>query len=198
MIKICGLRDVASAIAAAEAGATAIGLVFSDSPRRVTRMAAQAIGEALADLEVERIGVFRATDLAELPGILETIALDAIQVHGLANLPFTLYGLHVIPGGSIVDIAGLHHPRVLADSPSGAGSGAAWDYHEVAALAATRPVVLAGGLTPDNVAAAIEAVRPHGVDVSSGVESSRGVKDHGLIRAFIQQASHALQIGTRP
>jgi phosphoribosylanthranilate isomerase len=198
MIKICGLRDVATAIYAAESGATAIGLVFSESPRRVTRVAAQAICEALADFEVERVGVFRAADLADLPGILESVALDAVQVHGLQQPPFTLYGLHLIPGGSTAEVAGLQHPRVLADSPLGAGSGATWDYREVAALAATRPVVLAGGLTPDNVAAAVEAVRPHGVDVSSGVESSRGVKDLGLIRAFIQQASHALQTGARP
>lgn len=197
MIKICGLRDVAGAVVAAESGATAIGLVFSDSPRRVARVAAQAIGEALADFNVECIGVFRAADLPDLPGILESVALDAVQVHGLKQPPFTLYGLHLIPGGSIAEVTGLQHPRLLADSPLGAGSGAAWDFREVGALAATRPVILAGGLTPENVAAAIEAVRPHGVDVSSGVESRRGVKDHGLIRAFIQQASHALQIGNR-
>lgn len=190
MIKICGIVDVTTALVAAEAGATAIGLVFAESPRKVSSVAAAAIDKALPP-GIERIGVFRAADLRRLPGILEAVRLDAIQVHGLDAPPLTLDGLPVIPAFRASFPVGLRHARLLLDSPSGEGSGQAWDFAQVKGIALRRGLILAGGLTPENVAQAIRVVRPYGVDVSSGVESRRGRKDAGLVRAFIDSARAA-------
>lgn len=190
MIKICGISDAATAVAAAEAGATAIGLVFADSPRRVGTVAASAIANALPT-GIERIGVFRAADLKRLPGILAAVRLDAIQVHGLDSPPLTLDGLDVIPAFRASFPVGLRHSRLLLDSPAGEGSGQTWDFKQVRGIALRRGLILAGGLTPANVAQAIHIVRPFGVDVSSGVESRRGRKDVGLVRAFVQAAREA-------
>ena len=188
MIKICGIVDARTATVAAEAGATAIGLVFADSPRRVSARVAADIAAAVQDVEI--IGVFRARDLEALPEILEHIDLHAIQVHRAGDLPLTLLGREVVPGvrSEFADEFAdeFPHARLLVDAPLGEGSGVAWDFGSVAALSARRRVILAGGLTPANVAHAIAAARPHGVDVSSGVESAPGVKDLAKIRDFIQ------------
>jgi phosphoribosylanthranilate isomerase len=191
MIKICGIRDVRTAEVAIEAGATAIGLVFADSPRRVTAaQAAEIIGGLARD--VERIGVFRFGDLAQLPGILYRVDLDAIQVHRADELPSVLHGREVIPGIRVEYINDFKHSRVLVDSPIGEGSGVAWNFGDARRFASARRVILAGGLTTDNVGDAIDQVHPHGVDVSSGVESAPGVKDHGRVRAFAQAAREAM------
>lgn len=187
MIKICGITDVSTALAAAEAGATAIGLVFAESPHRVRTVAAAAIADALPE-GVERVGVFRAGDLRRLPAILAAVRLDAIQVHGLEHPALTLDGLPVIPAFRASFPVGLRHARLLLDSPAGEGSGEAWDFKQVRGIAMRRGLILAGGLTPRNVAEAIEVVRPYGVDVSSGVESRRGRKDVTLIRKFVTAA----------
>ena len=186
MIKICGITDAHTAEAAVQAGATAIGLVFADSPRRVSARAAASIAAAVQGVEI--IGVFRARDLEALPEVLEHIDLHAIQVHRAGDLPLTLLGREVIPGVRAEFADEFSHSRVLVDAPLGEGSGVAWDFSTVAALAARRRVILAGGLTPDNVAEAIRLARPYGIDVSSGVESAPGVKDAAKIRDFIQAA----------
>lgn len=192
MIKICGITDAATAALAAEAGATAIGLVFADSPRRVS---ARQAAEIVCHLprEVERIGVFRRGDLRELPAILEYVDLDAIQVHRAEDLPLTLHGREVIPGVRVEYAGDFRHGRVLVDSPLGEGSGMAWNFADVRRFAQGRRVILAGGLTPANVAEAIRLAQPYGVDVSSGVERAPGVKDAVLVRAFVQAALDAMQ-----
>jgi phosphoribosylanthranilate isomerase len=195
MIKICGIVDESTALAAVGAGATAIGLVFADSPRRVSARQAGRIARALPE-GIERVGVFRRADLDGLPAILEQVDLTAIQVHRAEELPLELHGREVIPGARVEFAGDYCHARILVDSPLGEGSGVAWGFEGVRSIAATRRVILAGGLTPDNVTAAVRRARPYGVDVSSGVEGERGVKDHGLIRAFVQAAKEAL--GTVP
>jgi len=192
MIKICGITDAATAALAAEAGATAIGLVFADSPRRVSARQAAEIVRALPRA-VERIGVFRRGDLRELPAILEYVDLDAIQVHRAEDLPLTLHGREVIPGVRVEYAGDFRHGRVLVDSPLGEGSGMAWNFADVRRFAQGRRVILAGGLTPANVAEAIRLAQPYGVDVSSGVERAPGVKDAVLVRAFVQAALDAMQ-----
>lgn len=191
MIKICGITDAATAALAAEAGATAIGLVFADSPRRVSARQAAEIARALPR-EVERIGVFRRGDLDRLPDILEHVDLDAIQVHRAEELPLALHGREVIPGVRVEYTSDFRHGRVLVDSPLGEGSGVAWNFADVRRFAQGRRVILAGGLSAANVAEAIRLARPHGVDVSSGVERAPGVKDAALVRAFIQAARETL------
>lgn len=192
MIKICGITDAATAALAAEAGATAIGLVFADSPRRVS---ARQAAEIVCHLprEVERIGVFRRGDLDQLPAILEQVDLDAIQVHRAEDLPLTLHGREVIPGVRVEYAGDFRHGRVLVDSPLGEGSGMAWNFADVRRFAQGRRVILAGGLTPANVAEAIRLAQPYGVDVSSGVERAPGMKDAALVRAFVQAALDAMQ-----
>lgn len=190
MIKVCGIRDPLAALAAADAGATAVGIVFSRSPRMVSlRQAARTF--ASVPPGVERIAVLRAADLQRVPAILHAVAIDALQIHG-GRLPANLHGLEVISAGSLKHVLEQPHRRVLADSPSGAGSGAAWDYATAAARGYGPRLVLAGGLTARNVRAAIHAARPYGVDVSSGVERRPGIKDHGLMREFVCRARQAL------
>lgn len=192
MIKICGITDAATAALAAEAGATAIGLVFADSPRRVSARQAAEIVRALPRA-VERIGVFRRGDLDQLPAILEQVDLDAIQVHRAEDLPLALHGREVIPGVRVEYAGDFRHGRVLVDSPLGEGSGMAWNFADVRRFAQGRRVILAGGLTPANVAEAIRLAQPYGVDVSSGVERAPGMKDAALVRAFVQAALDAMQ-----
>lgn len=191
MIKICGIRDVETALVAVGAGATAIGFVFAASPRRVSALQAAEVASGLPG-GIERIGVFRRSDLRELPEILAEVDLTAIQVHRAENLPLVMHGREVIPGVRVEFASDYRHGRVLVDSPLGEGSGVAWSFEDVRRFAKGHRIILAGGLNPDNVAEAIRRARPHGVDVSSGVEGDRGVKDHGLIREFAQTAREAL------
>jgi phosphoribosylanthranilate isomerase len=190
MIKVCGISDPATAQAAAEAGATAIGVVFSRSPRQVSlAQAARVVAEL--PVGIERVAVLRAADLHRVPEILRTVAIDALQVHG-KDLPAEIHGVEVIPAGSLACVVALPHRRVLADSPSGAGSGTPWDYAAAAQRGNGPALILAGGLTPHNIRESVRAALPDGVDVSSGVEQRPGVKDHGLIREFVSRAREAL------
>ncbi|MCL4730276.1 MAG: phosphoribosylanthranilate isomerase [Planctomycetes bacterium] len=193
MIKICGIRDAEAAVAAIEAGATALGFVFAPSPRRVTPETARAICHRMPDA-IECIGVFRGMLLDEMRAVAAQVPLHALQIHvdPELELPVTLDGLEVIAAGSLEQVATLPHRRVLVDSPAGAGSGQAWDYSRARKLCEKRPVILAGGLRVANVAAAIAAARPAGVDVSSGVDLEPGTKDPGMILAFCTAALTAL------
>ena len=192
MIKICGIRELMIAEVAVEAGATAIGLVFSDSPRCVSIADAARICDALPD-GIERIGVFRKDGLPHLPEILNRVNLTALQIHRAEELPETMHGREVIPGVRAEFIEDFPHRRLLVDSPFGEGSGVSWDVSTLLQYTGSRRIVVAGGLTPQNVAAVIEKSRPAGVDVSSGVESAPGKKDAGLVRAFVQAAQEAMK-----
>lgn len=193
MIKICGIRDSETARAAIDAGATALGFVFAVSPRQISPDAARAICRQMPD-SMERIGVFRGMLLDEVRAIIAQAPLTAVQLHVEPELqmPVTLDNIEVIAAGSLAEVANLPHRRVLIDSPAGAGSGQAWDYAKARKLCEKRPVILAGGLRVANVAAAIAAAQPAGVDVSSGVELDRGVKDPGMILAFCTAAAAAM------
>jgi phosphoribosylanthranilate isomerase len=220
-IKICGVRDAATAQAAAAAGADAIGLVFvRASPRFVTLAQARKIIAALPAF-VEPIGLFVDTPAAQVLRVARALGLRTVQVHGQETPAYAarLAPLRVIKGiGFTGDfdtlIAEVTHWRkecpnlaaIIWDAPPSAaarkskltgGSGRTLDWKGLAQLAQlngpnTQPrYILAGGLTPTNVAQAVRIVRPFAVDVSSGVESSRGVKDPALIRAFCAQVRRA-------
>lgn len=193
--KICGLRHVAEVEAAVEAGADAIGFVFARSPREVTVEAARPLIEAVPD-GVDAVAVFRRPDPAVVQALI-ALGIDGIQ--GDADAPVALpdgvYWLPALKDGPDLAARSAALPvsavgrglrgAILVDGPLGGGRGIQADAERVAGVAASRCVVLAGGLAPDTVGSAIARVRPFGVDVSSGVESAPGVKDTGRIRAFL-------------
>lgn len=197
-IKICGITRVEDALAAAEAGADAIGLVFyPKSPRAVSVQQARQILAALPPF-VTSVGLFVNASRCELGEILDAVPLDMLQFHGDESAeacsgyhkPY-LKALRVKAGDDIAAQAAQHPGAagLLLDTyvegvPG--GTGAAFDWSLIPE-ALPRPLVLAGGLTADNVAAAIRQVRPYAVDVSGGVEASKGIKDAEKIRAFIRQ-----------
>lgn len=184
-IKICGMTTPAAVAAALEAQVDAIGFVFAESPRRLTphaatRLAAAARGRVRcvavtrhpAQAEVDEIvGVFR-------PDVLQTDAADLLSL----RLPAGLESLPVVRAGE--QWPAQLPARVLFEGPA-SGRGMTSDWAAARALARRTELVLAGGLNSGNVAAAIEAVRPFGLDVSSGVETQPGVKSPAAIAAFV-------------
>ncbi|QNN24952.1 phosphoribosylanthranilate isomerase [Planctomycetales bacterium ZRK34] len=211
-IKICGLRDIDCAQAAAAAGADMIGFVFVEaSPRHVTLDQARSIAQAMGG-RVECVGVFKDAPVEYVREHAEGVPLDRVQLHGQApDAWIEALGPTPVVRAVSFDPSKIepmlehyaamyqrveHFAGLLIDtpdpSPLGGGTGVTFDWpalRRVLARAATNlPIMLAGGLTPGNVAEAIEVVRPWGVDVSSGVESSRGVKDIKKIAAFCKAA----------
>lgn len=198
-VKICGITRVEDALAAAAAGADAIGLVFyAKSPRAVEVEQARAIIAALPPF-VTTVGLFVDIERAELERILARVPLDLLQFHGDEavaqcegfNRPY-IKALRVKAGDDIAAQARRYPSAqgILLDTyvegvPGGTGEAFDWSLvpHDLG-----RPVILAGGLRPDNVAAAVVQVRPYAVDVSGGVEASKGIKDAQRIGAFVRAA----------
>ncbi len=202
-IKICGVRDAETARAAAEAGADAIGLVFAEgSPRRVTLQEAAEIARA-APAFVAAVGLFVNADPRVVRDAKRSCALSAVQLHGSeTERDADACGPGVIKAirfdASTIEDELRRWSRVKAVSAilvdgSAGGAGTAFDWSALARAQseATKPIVLAGGLDPENVSEAIRVVRPYAVDVSSGVERERGVKDHARIAAFCAAARAA-------
>jgi len=194
-IKICGLRTTAAIEAAAEAGADAFGFVFhAASPRHLEPAEARAL-QAAVPHGVERVAVFLHPSQALVDAALEAIAPDWVQTDA-----GDLEQLRLPPGQRVLPVLRSDAPlpaslpaRCLFESGrSGAGERADWA--AAARLARRTQLVLAGGLDASNVAEAVRAVRPFGVDVSSGVERERGVKDAALIREFIRAAREATAV----
>lgn len=195
--KICGITRVEDALAAAEAGADAIGLVFyAKSPRAVSVQQARAIIAALPPF-VTSVGLFVDASRCELGEILDAVPLDLLQFHGDETpgecdhygRPY-IKALRVKPGDDIAaQVARYANARgVLLDTfvpgiPG--GTGEAFDWSLVPAQL-SKPVILAGGLTAANVAQAIGQLRPFAVDISGGVESAKGIKDAAKIHAFME------------
>jgi phosphoribosylanthranilate isomerase len=198
-VKICGLTSPGDAIAAAEAGADAVGLVFWPGSRRyVTAEAARRIARALPPFVV-RVGVFLDANRDDLDGITSDVGLDLLQLHGRES-PESLSGLprRVLKAVSVGDgfepeeawrfegqAAGVLLDTRSDHAPGGTGQTFDWSIARRVRERASF-LVLAGGLTAANVASAIAAVDPDGVDVSSGVESSPGRKDAARMREFIR------------
>lgn len=194
--KICGITRVEDALVAAEAGADAIGLVFYErSPRAVNIATARAIVQALPPF-VSVAGLFVNMSRCELGEILDAVPLDVLQFHGdepaeaCAGHGRPWYkALRVKPGDDIhaqsrayPGAAAILLDTYVAGVPGGTGEVFDWS---LIPDEFDKPIILAGGLTVDNVSTAIETARPYAVDVSGGVESSKGVKDHERVRAFV-------------
>ena len=194
--KNCGITRIEDALAAVAAGADAIGFVFyAKSPRAVTAVQARAIIAALPPF-VTTVGLFVNASACELNETLDAVPLDLLQFHG-DETPEQCEGYHRpyikalrVKAGD--DIAGACHAYasasgILLDAyvegvPGGTGQAFDWS---LIPQGLSRPIILAGGLTVDNVVQAIDQVRPYAVDVSGGVEKSKGIKDHDKIRAFM-------------
>jgi phosphoribosylanthranilate isomerase len=198
-VKICGITSPEDGAMAARAGADAVGLVFwSRSPRRVSLAAAREIGRALPPF-VLRVGVFVDAAPTELIAAAEAARLDVLQLHGdeppedFAGLPRRgIKALRVGPGFD-VEQALRYEGRasgLLLDTRSGSAPGGTGETFDWSLAQGLRPrvsyLILAGGLTPENVGAAISQMKPDAVDVSSGVESAPGRKDPEKVRAFIE------------
>jgi len=204
--KVCGITRLTDARHAVQHGATALGFVFwPRSPRYIDPERAADIIDELPDT-VTPVGVFVNDSVDDIRAIAGRTKVTAIQLHGdeppayaadlawpllraasLASADATLAGW---PADTMI-LLDAHDPLLRG------GTGRAIDWGRAAEIAARRRVVLAGGLTPENVREAIETVRPFGVDVSSGVESAPGVKDFDKVARFLDNARRAFTPGTR-
>lgn len=189
-VKICGITNMEDAVQALEAGADALGFNFwPRSPRYIAPAAARVISDALAG-RILRVGVFVDAEAGQVRAVVESAGLDVAQLHGQSA---EMEGLRLWQAWSAtseelrerIEAGGAE--AYLIDTPSGAlrgGTGKTFDW----SLAKNLPgrIVLAGGLGPENVAEAIEQVRPWGVDACSRLESEPGRKDHGKVSAFLR------------
>jgi phosphoribosylanthranilate isomerase len=193
-IKICGLRTADAVEAAAAAGANAVGFVFHEaSPRNLSLDAAREL-QRVVPRGIERVAVFLHPSQALVDAVLECVAPDWLQADAddlaTLRLPAAQRMLPVLRSGSRMP-GSLPERCLIEGARSGMGERADWS--AAARLARATQLVLAGGLHPANVAEAVRDVRPFGVDVSSGVERERGVKDAALIGEFIRAARAAEQ-----
>jgi phosphoribosylanthranilate isomerase len=195
-VKICGIREAGTALAAVAAGADALGFVMTESVRRVTPAEASAIVARIPG-GVERVAVMRHPSREELEAMLRGFEPDLVQAEhdalldgaGVRHLPV----FREAPGieASIdAHLAGRSEARFVYEGVR-SGMGEAVDWRRARGVGERGRMMLAGGLTPENVGEAIRTARPFGVDVSSGVESRPGVKDPGLIRAFVAAVREA-------
>jgi phosphoribosylanthranilate isomerase len=196
-VKICGITNPDDALQAVACGADALGLVFfAKSPRCVSPERAREIIERLPPL-VTTVGLFVNEDPRTIRAVAARCRLDRVQLHGDESpADCLLPPLRVLKALRVRDAESLaradEYPvDLLLDAWSDqvyGGSGRQFDWQLARALAARRPIILAGGLRPDNVAEAVAAVNPYAVDVSSGVERSPGRKDHEKVAEFIRRA----------
>jgi phosphoribosylanthranilate isomerase len=196
-IKICGLRTAEAIATAADAGVQAVGFVFHEaSPRNVSVAEARAL-QGGVPAGIDRVAVFLHPSQALVDAVIDAVQPDWIQADAgdlsRLHLPASQRLLPVMRSGSSLPRP-LPSRFLLESARSGAGEKADWN--AAARLAGQAEIVLAGGLDATNVAEAVRLVRPFGVDVSSGVESSRGVKDAARIRDFVAAARAAWALRT--
>jgi phosphoribosylanthranilate isomerase len=210
-IKICGTTNLEDALASVEAGADALGFIFTDSPRRITPEAAREIVANLPD-SVQKIGVFVNASRERVHNIVSKVGLTGVQLHGTENEQYVeelcrewndaktrkhkvrvIKAVPVRPGFENT-LRSLSKSLDLFLLDSGAG-GTGQSFDPKAALAGLKkaPVrfIAAGGLRPENVMEAIQVLKPWGVDVASGVEKEKGKKDHSKLKAFVQAVRQA-------
>jgi phosphoribosylanthranilate isomerase len=211
--KICGITNASDRDAAVAAGADALGFIVDvsvDTPREVETERARRLVETTPPF-VTSVVVTMPDSLAETEELLAETGADAVQVHGeFAPGELETLGEHaqcsvfkVVEDS--VEMAERYDGAVDAlvvdtvTEGGGGGSGETHDWERSRSIVetATAPVVLAGGLTPDNVGRALEAVRPYAVDVATGVEASGGKKDHGAVRAFVREVGDHREVRAR-
>jgi phosphoribosylanthranilate isomerase len=207
LIKICGITRADDALAAVAGGAGAVGFVFwPGSPRFIDPFRARKIAAALPPF-ITAVGVFVNQPLEYIKGVTSLVRLGAVQLHGDETPQFA----SAITGPVVKAIAldAADEAQIAAwptsttllldvhDPVKRGGTGRTIDWTAAADVAARRRVLLAGGLTPDNVADAVARVRPFGIDVSSGVERAPGIKDHQRLRALFEALHDTSDIAAR-
>lgn len=196
-VKVCGITSADDALAAIKYGADALGFVFASSPRQVMPGQVCRIMEALPPF-ICKVGVFVDSEVREVERVMKLCGLDMAQLHG-AESPGYCEALapRAIKSFAVKDesvLAVLPKYKVAAylldthDAVLKGGTGRSFDWRIAERAGVHGPVILSGGLTAANVCQAIAAGRPYAVDVSSGVESRPGVKDHAKLRRFITLA----------
>lgn len=197
LVKICGITKQVDGLAVAESGADMIGFVFAKSKRQVTAEQAKKIGDALPET-VKKVGVFVNESIVEIERIVTEAGLDYVQLHGQESPAFcaqlsvpVIKAFQIKQQQDLARVADYQCAYYLLDSPAGpyqGGNGETFDWSLINHMPNLRgKIILAGGLNPANVQAAIKSVGPLGVDVSSGVETA-GQKDQQKITTFIKQA----------
>ena len=194
-VKICGITRLEDALCAEDAGADAIGLNFVPGTKRaISHAQASAISSDLGPL-IARVGIFRDAPLVEILAALNAARLTCVQLHGSESDEFAAsVALHAPVIRAVSHGAALPATDTLLIDNLEGGTGQTFDWNTLeTSVLRGRRWLLAGGLTPDNVATAVKQLYPWGVDVSSGVESAPGIKDHAKIIAFIS-AARGLQV----
>jgi phosphoribosylanthranilate isomerase len=201
-VKICGITRIEDLNAACSAGADALGFVFhAPSPRNLNIEQAAGLVKALPPF-VQSVGLFVDAESDFVEAVLKAVPLDMLQFHGDESPEFCgqfgrpyIKAIRVREGVDLVkytaeydDARGLLLDAYVPGMPGGTGERFDWS---LIPAGLSKPLVLSGGLTPDNVAEAVRQVKPWAVDVSSGVEQAKGIKDAARVAAFIQGAKHA-------
>jgi phosphoribosylanthranilate isomerase len=201
-VKICGITNEDDALLAVAMGADAVGFVFAPSPRQVAPQVVYDITRRLPP-EILTVGVFRDEHPRRVVDIVGRSGVKAAQLHGRETAAESVevtrsvrWVIKAFAAGSAAarDARSYGTDLVLIDAPS-PGSGKVFDWSLVSDVPDGLRIILAGGLTPDNVADAVEAVEPWGVDVSSGVEAAPGRKDALKVKRFIEHARAASPAG---
>jgi len=204
LVKLCGLTREEDVRLAREAGVDLVGFVFAASPRRLTVERAARLRRLLEGSPILAVGVFAGASRAEIAQAAAAVPLDLVQLHGdlpggAGELDMPVIRALRVRAGRIIEEAGEgRHAYYLLDAfdaGRAGGTGHPFDWDGVRAIDLPRPFLLAGGLTAENVAEGIARLRPDGVDVSSGVEVSPGIKDAARVRRFVVAARAAFAKG---
>jgi phosphoribosylanthranilate isomerase len=202
-VKICGITSEEDALLAVAMGADAVGFIFAPSPRQIAPQKAADIAKRLPT-EIVTVGVFRDETRQRVVDIVHQSGLRAAQLHGHEPAATTRWIRARVPlvikvfsaGDPLLDRADDYGADAFLIDSASPGSGEVFDWSLAEGAPADRKVILAGGLTQDNVADAIRQVRPWGVDVASGVESAPGRKEARKVRAFVLEARRAGQLAS--
>jgi phosphoribosylanthranilate isomerase len=195
-VKICGITNLEDALMAVEAAADALGFVFfQGSPRYISPEQAAVIIRCLPPF-VQTVGLFVNEEPATVNSVADLCGLDLVQLHGEESPDYCaainrriIKAFRVKDVSSLDDLANYRVAACLLDAWSSAahgGTGTTFNWEIAARAAASQCIILAGGLTPENIAEALATVHPYAVDVSSGVESAPGKKDAGKLSRFIR------------
>jgi phosphoribosylanthranilate isomerase len=203
-VKVCGMTSLKDALNAVEGGADAVGFIFyKKSPRSVTMKTVREIVLELPPF-VDTVGVFVDETAEQINKIADYCNLDIIQLHGDESPTFckkirrkVIKAFRIKDMQSVKKLSSFQVSGFLLDTFSDnlhGGTGKVFDWNLALPAKKFGPVIMAGGLTPNNVQQAVRQIRPYGVDVCSGVESEPGIKDHKKVRAFLKNANAGRKI----